>query len=92
MSCSFTPPFIEGGVNADSVPGFVREASVLALASQGFAFKLSLSLTTSQAFFFPLKLKLLTSLGSGLHQTQRVGSGWVGWERFQFCSFPIRSQ
>lgn len=53
MSCSFTPPFIEGGVNADSVPGFVREASVLALASQGFAFKLSLSLITSQAFSSP---------------------------------------
>ena len=31
MSFSFNPPFIQGRVNADSVPGFVREASVLAL-------------------------------------------------------------
>lgn len=92
VSCSFTPPFIQGRVNADSVPGFVREASVLALASQGFAFKLSLSLIISQALFFPWKLKRLISLGSGLHQTQRMGSRWGGWEGFQFCSFPIRSQ
>ena len=39
MSFSFNPPFIQGRVNADSVPGFVREASVLALGFSTLCFQ-----------------------------------------------------
>lgn len=39
VSFSFNPPFIQGRVNADSVPGFVREASVLALGFSTLCFQ-----------------------------------------------------
>lgn len=49
-SCSFTRPFIQCLLNTDSVPGFVREASTLALGFSRFGSQ-ALSLITSLAFF-----------------------------------------
>lgn len=51
MNFSFTRPFIQCILNANSVPGFVREASTLVR----FAFKLSLSVYYFSGTFSPLK-------------------------------------
>lgn len=59
MNFSFTQPFIQCILNANSVPGFVREASTLALGFPTFCFQArSLCLITSQAFFLLSELML----------------------------------
>lgn len=56
MNFSFILSFIQCTLNADSVPGFVREASAgLGLLKVLLSSSLSLSFITSQAFFPPLK-------------------------------------
>ena len=59
MNFSFTPPFLQRMLNADSVPGFVREAGVLALGFARLCFQ-ALSLSVFNYFsgvFPPLKDK-----------------------------------
>lgn len=84
MNFSFTWPFIQCLLNRDSVPGFVREASVLALGSSRFGFRaLSVSLSLFNYFsgiFPPLKVAALyapcmwvVSRATGLKEP-------LGWE------------
>lgn len=54
VNFSFTQPFIQCILNANSVPGFVREASTLALGFSRFCFQtLSLFNYLSDIFFYP---------------------------------------
>lgn len=56
MNSSFTLSFIQCMLNADSVPGFVREASMLALGFSRFCFQaLSLPFRYFSSIFPPLK-------------------------------------
>ena len=61
VSFSFNPPFIQGRVNADSVPGFVREASVLALGFSTLCFQ-----ALSFFNYFSVSLDLFRGCFSGI--------------------------